>query len=205
MRLLSRLNPGPPTHGTCFCCLGFAPNVILRGMNESGSGPSTQVQIQQYRALLEVSEAIASHRDLHDLFKDLARRLKEVVPFQYLNLILHDPVRKVMRLHVLYADGPVFVQPGFESPLEETPAGRVWKTQSPLLISNLEEATGYPRIFQMLKDHGIKSACLLPLTSAQRRLGALGFGSREGYFYKETDIGFMQQVARQVAVRWTMS
>jgi formate hydrogenlyase transcriptional activator len=169
-------------------------------MDESASGLSTQEQIQQYRALLEVSEAIASHRDLNDLFKDLAHRLKEVVPFQYLNLILHDPAREVMRLHVLYADGPVFVQPGFESPLEETPAGRVWQTQSPLLISNLEEVTDYPRIFQMLKAHAIKSACLLPLTSAQRRLGALGFGSREGYFYKETDIGFMQQVARQVAV-----
>ena len=29
----------------------------------------------EYRALLEVTEAIAAHRDLHELFRDLAQRL----------------------------------------------------------------------------------------------------------------------------------
>ncbi len=55
----------------------------------------------QHRALLEVAEAISQHRDLGELFHELAERLHRVVEFEYLNLILHDPARNVMRLHIL--------------------------------------------------------------------------------------------------------
>ena len=39
-----------------------------------------------YRALLAVSEAIVSHRDLSALFHELAGRLHHVVRFDYLSL-----------------------------------------------------------------------------------------------------------------------
>ena len=42
------------------------------------------------RLLAEVSESIASHPDLNELFHDLAQRLPRVVPFDYINLVLHD-------------------------------------------------------------------------------------------------------------------
>jgi len=38
---------------------------------------------EQYRALLEVAEAIAVHRDLSELFQDLAQRLPRIVPFEW--------------------------------------------------------------------------------------------------------------------------
>ena len=53
----------------------------------------------QYQALVEISEAIAGHRNLSELFQDLAERLPPIVPFDYINLVLHDPARDVMRLH----------------------------------------------------------------------------------------------------------
>ena len=40
----------------------------------------------QYRALLEVTEAIAVHRDLGELFVGLARRPPPIVPFDDINL-----------------------------------------------------------------------------------------------------------------------
>jgi len=45
---------------------------------------------QRYRALLAVSEAIVSHRDLSALFHALADRLHDVVRFDHFALILHD-------------------------------------------------------------------------------------------------------------------
>src|SRR5207302_7092425 len=45
---------------------------------------------EQYRALLAVSEAIASHRDLPALFHELAGRLHLVVRFANLALLLHE-------------------------------------------------------------------------------------------------------------------
>ncbi len=58
----------------------------------------------RHQALLEVAEAIAQHRDLGELFHELAERLHRVVEFEYLNLILYDPLRNVMRLHILESE-----------------------------------------------------------------------------------------------------
>ena len=44
----------------------------------------------QHQVLLEVAEAISQHRDLGELFHELAARLHGVVEFDYLNLTLHD-------------------------------------------------------------------------------------------------------------------
>ena len=56
---------------------------------------------EPYRTLLEVSEAISRHGDLNDLFHDLADRLRPVVAFDFLLLILHDADTDRMRLHIL--------------------------------------------------------------------------------------------------------
>jgi formate hydrogenlyase transcriptional activator len=41
---------------------------------------------------------------------------------------------------------------------------------------------------------------LLPLTSAHARLGAIGFGSTSTNAYNPSDMEFLEQIARQVAV-----
>ena len=56
---------------------------------------------EPYRALLAVSEAIVSHRDLSALFHELAGRLHEVVRFDCLGLVLHEAASQTMRLHIL--------------------------------------------------------------------------------------------------------
>src|SRR5580704_2824478 len=83
----------------------------------------------QHQALLEVAEAIAQHRDLGELFHELAARLHRVVEFDYLSLILHDAARNVMRLHILEAETPGNVRAGAEFAIGDTPSGLVWETQ----------------------------------------------------------------------------
>jgi formate hydrogenlyase transcriptional activator len=153
-----------------------------------------------YQVLLEVAESIASHRDLKELFHDLATRLHRVVQFDYLNLILHDKVRNVMRLHILETSRPTIIQEGFEMPAEWSAAGHVFETQQPLVISDLERDERFPQMRAVLQREGMNSMCLLPLTTAQRKLGALGMGRAEKRHYSLADIEFMQHVARQVAV-----
>src|SRR5437870_7135777 len=154
----------------------------------------------QRQALLEVAEAIALRRDLGELFHDLARRLHRVVQFDYLNLVLHDTARNVMRLHILETSQPTRVRPGLELPVGETPAGTVWETQQPLVVADIEQESRYPTLLQTLRQEQVKSFCMLPLTTAHRRLGALGFGRTVLHRYSEAEVEFMQQVARQVAV-----
>ena len=55
-------------------------------------------------------------------------------------------------------------------------------------------------LVSLLRENGIQSFCVIPLTTAQRRLGAMGFGSLQKRTYKTSELDFMQQVAKQVAV-----
>jgi formate hydrogenlyase transcriptional activator len=155
---------------------------------------------QQYRALLEVAEAISVHRRLDDLFRDLAQRLPRVVPFDYINLVLYDPTANVMRLSLLVAPEPHTIPPGLELPVEGSPGGLVWKTQQPLVVEDLELDDRFPRLTSLLRENGVHSFCSLPVTTALRRLGAMGFGTKEQRGYDDSELRFMQEVAKQVAV-----
>ena len=161
--------------------------------------PDTDAAVAQYRSLLDVAESISLNRDLPALFEDLAQRLRGVVLFDYLNLVLHVPERNTMRLRVLTSTRPT--DPSFlETPVDETPSGLVWQTQQPLVIHDIDQETRYPKIMQLLREHGVRSCCVLPLTTAQRRLGAMGLGGAEPSAFDRADLEFLVQVARQVAV-----
>ena len=60
----------------------------------------------RYQALLAVSASIVAHRDLCALFHDLACRLRQVVRFDYLTLVLYEVATNSMRMHVLEPPEP---------------------------------------------------------------------------------------------------
>src|SRR5438445_4146094 len=155
---------------------------------------------QQYRTLMAVSRAIVSHRDLATLFHDLAGRLHLVVRFDYLACVLHDATSNTMRLHVLETTEPIPVQAPRPSSVEEDPAGIVLQTQHPLIVSNVAEESRWPHFPERAKPFGVNSLCYLPLTTARRRLGILVFACKQAGAYDTADVGFLEQVAKQVAV-----
>jgi formate hydrogenlyase transcriptional activator len=157
---------------------------------------------RQLEALLEVSEAIAQQRDLPALFHDLAERLHSVVDFDFLTLVLHDPARNVMRLHILETRIPGEKQKptGSESSVEGNPAGWVWQTQQAFVVSDTEEETRFPEFLKRYREHNVRSLALLPLTTAQHRIGAMGFGRLVPQRITDTELQFMQRVASQMAV-----
>ncbi|MEW6130215.1 MAG: sigma 54-interacting transcriptional regulator [Acidobacteriota bacterium] len=155
--------------------------------------------IQQYQALLEVAEAIVSHKDLPSLFHALSQKLHHITPYDFIGVLLHDAERNVMRLHSLETPTPILSPPPPDSSVETSPSGYVWRTQQPLFI-DVESETRFPEIIALLRLQGMKALYVTPLTSVNRRLGAMGFGSKELSAYSQTHLSFLQQVARQVAV-----
>ncbi|HEU4344612.1 MAG TPA: sigma 54-interacting transcriptional regulator [Candidatus Binatia bacterium] len=172
---------------------------ILASMSGQESGDQKSKALRgQYQALLEVTESIASHRDLSELFHDLARPLRNVLHFDYLSVRLHDPERNVMRIHILEKSAPGELVT--ELPVEGSLGGSVWQTQQALLIDDIEHEVRFPRAMQRLRANHIRSCCCLPLSTAHRRLGAMTIGSVREKAYRPTEFRFLEQVARQVAV-----
>ncbi|HKW03042.1 MAG TPA: sigma 54-interacting transcriptional regulator [Vicinamibacterales bacterium] len=180
--------------------VAVAVDNVLHDESDRSAQFNLSQERDRLRLLLEVSESIASYRDLHELFEVLRQRLPRVVPFDFINLVLHDPVKDVMRLEVLATEQPTTVQPGFETPIDQSPAGLVMKTQQPLMIADLKDETRFPRLVSVLLENGVRSYCSVPITTALRRLGAMSFGSLEASKYNQSDLTFMTHVASQVAV-----
>src|SRR5260370_36640799 len=121
---------------------------------ETAPAAALELTRRQLEALLEVGEAIAQQRDLPALFHDLAERLHSVVDFDFLTLILHDPVRNVMRLHILETEHPTDAPIGKELSVDGHPSGWVWQKQEAFVVSDTHEETRYPEYMTVLREKG---------------------------------------------------
>ena len=167
--------------------------------NESAQIAVTGLPPQQYLILLELSKAIASHRDLTDLFHDLAGRLHNLFDFHNLAVMLYDERRNVMRMHTLDTTEPAMMSFPTEIPVEGSIAGWVWQNQQPFVTADGQQEARFVTT-QLARDFSIKSVCNLPLTTAHQRLGVLSFTSDKPGVYDHLDMEFAQLVAAQVAV-----
>jgi formate hydrogenlyase transcriptional activator len=170
------------------------------GISEAHDTPGARPESLAHQSLLEVSQAILLHRDLGGLFRDLSARLRAIVPFDFLNLVLYDAANNTMRLHILESATQIAPDvPEMEFPREDSPSGWVYQHQEPLVISNVHEETRWPRVMDLLQRNQIISSCWLPLTTAQHRLGALMFGFGAGSL-AGSQLDLMRQISAQVAV-----
>jgi formate hydrogenlyase transcriptional activator len=156
-------------------------------------------QTKKYLTLLELSKAIAAHRELPELFHDLACRLQNLFDFTHLGVLLHDSSRNVMRLHLLESCDPTQWQAPTEVPMEGSIAGWVWQNQEPVVVRDLELENRFP-VARTLLNYPVKSVCSLPMTSAHQRLGVMTFWSEKTGAYDRLDVEFAKLVAAQIAV-----
>ena len=158
------------------------------------------LQHQQYLMLLELSKAIASHRNLTDLCHDLAGRLPQLFDFHSLSIMLHDMARNVMRLHIVETSEPAMRQLPHEVLIDGSLTGLVWKSQEPVVIRDAQQET-YCTVWQTERvKYPVRSVCSLPLTTAHQRLGVLSIASDRPGVYDQLDLEFAQLVAAQIAV-----
>jgi formate hydrogenlyase transcriptional activator len=96
--------------------------------------PFPRSAVQKYETLLKIAGAIALHRDLGGLLRELAEYLHKVVKSDCVALALHDEKHGVTHWHTLQAPQGVEGQLGVESPVDESPSGWVWQHQETLLL-----------------------------------------------------------------------
>src|SRR5689334_10973948 len=155
----------------------------------------------RHDALLEISDVICTYRDLPTLLHHLAARLRKVVDFDYVVLMLHDPTIDKLRIHILEILLPNPPSGPMTTGVDEGAAGWVFSNQQSLVFDSVDDEQRFPDSMARLKSLGVKSCCYLPLTTPQQRLGTITFGSATaaGQF-PETTLPFLQRVANQVAI-----
>jgi formate hydrogenlyase transcriptional activator len=153
---------------------------------------------QRYEALLHMADLVVHHCGLPELLPELAQRLHKVASFEIASFSLYDPDKNVMRMH--FWEGSDRLSDLTELPVEESACGVAWEKQQPMVWPDLHLETRFQRAVDLLKQKGVRSYCTLPLTTAQKRFGALGLGSSRLNAYGEEDVQLLRRVAELVAL-----
>jgi formate hydrogenlyase transcriptional activator len=156
------------------------------------------IESGRYEALLEIADLMVRHRSLPELYHEMALGLRKVADFKFLNFTLYYPENKVMQLHFLGGE-PASGFPT-ELPLEESPTGWSWQRQQELMFQNLEGEVRFPRALEVLRAKEIRTYYVLPLTTGEKRLGALGLASVKINAYQEQDRQFLRRGAELIAL-----
>jgi formate hydrogenlyase transcriptional activator len=156
---------------------------------------------ERLRTLLDINNAIVTKLTRDELFNGISEALARVIKFDRLSLSLYDPQANVLRL-ITYA-GPYrrddYTPVGRVLQLNDSPAGRAFMTQKPVLRSDLDtgrQTSSEERAY----GHGFRSLCALPLVVRGTSAGAITVGSLTRNQYTEPDAEFLMEVASQIAI-----
>ena len=151
--------------------------------------------------LLDVNSALVSSLGIQKLFREISASIRRMVQQDYTHMSLYDKATDSMRIcSVHFAGDTPTVAPEILVPAAECPSGiafrqgkMVWFQQSDL------EQIGSTHTKNLLAL-GVKSVCCFPLTSHDKKLGALGLATKRDRAPTEDDAVLLSQIAAQVAI-----
>lgn len=68
------------------------------------------------------------------------------------------------------------------------------------MLPTLDRETRFAAVIQILRAAGMRSACILPLTSPLRRLGGLSIASRDEDAFPDAEVDLLRQLTGQIAL-----
>ncbi len=156
---------------------------------------------ERLHMLLEVNNTLVTNRDLQKLFPVISGFMRRMIRYDYASVAVYDEAAHSLSFFPL--DSPLTEGlAGWDTtlPVKETPAGHALMERETKIFAR-EDLLGIQSSYvsQML-EHGIESLCCIPLTTRQGELGTLNLASRESNAFAPPDVGFLEQIAAQVAV-----
>jgi formate hydrogenlyase transcriptional activator len=162
--------------------------------------PASARQIERYRTLLEINNAIIANLTRDALFSAIARALRPVLAFDRTAIFLHDPGKGVLKLFVLESSlSSDYFAVGLEMPPDESHVGWVFQHRQPLLRRDLPRERQFTAEEAALAD-GVRSYVAVPLVARGTVIGVLAVASTRTDQYTQSDADFLQEVANQVAL-----
>jgi formate hydrogenlyase transcriptional activator len=158
-----------------------------------------QEERDQLDLLLDVTNAVVTQLDTRALFRAVAPALRRCCRADLAALTLFDPESRTLRKHA--CDGPSDMRagppPAIDQPLT-SPSGQVYTTGQPRVFS-LDELQAHPETTPLVQ-RGVRSACSVPLATAQGVLGTLDLAAFAPDAFSPDQFPLMTRIAGQIAI-----
>jgi formate hydrogenlyase transcriptional activator len=179
---------------------------IERHLNEE----KLRLERDRLRLVLEITNSMASRLDLRRLIEVLSSSLLGVTRCDFCALLLPDADSGELRATILYnRDARGGLSDGAIVPIHASICGKAFRTGKTQHFDHLEELRDDPESFgneagrqfyERLMAEGLVSGCDLPLIGRSGVVGVLTGLKRSERAFERSDVVFLEQVARQVAM-----
>src|SRR5580658_1693631 len=156
---------------------------------------------RRYEAVLRLSEALSLCQEPEDLTKILSEQLREFLDFLQFYIVVYKENSTEVEWAVVGREKSL-VSAYADVPVQRRPSWQAYTRQEPIYIREWNTDEGVPsRLKQGIAAQGLEVGPLVfvPLTTPQRRLGALGMSGHPGISYSSDDISFLRLIGRVVA------
>ncbi|MGH9503378.1 MAG: sigma 54-interacting transcriptional regulator [Terriglobales bacterium] len=156
---------------------------------------------ERLHMLLEVNTTLVTNRDLQKLFPVISEFIRRMIRYDYASVAVYDESAHSLSLYPL--DSPLTTGlAGIDTtlPVKDTPAGHALLERETKIFSRADLMGIQSSFVSQMLEYGIESLCCIPLTTRKGELGTLNLASKEVDAFAPPDVGFLQQVAGQVAV-----
>lgn len=164
-----------------------------------------EYETTKLKLLLDLNNAIVSDLELTTLVQQISPRMRGLMHLDAVALILPDSESSALHLHALDFPGRKAQQPRSPEWLQRNSiAGEVFHSGKPWIggvkIGGSLRPMAQPDTQDLEAISGLKSFCVLPLIRRNRVLGVLGLGRLQETAFAQSDVDFLLQVAKQVAI-----
>jgi formate hydrogenlyase transcriptional activator len=151
--------------------------------------------------LLELTNSLVSNLELRDVLKTVMRSAARVMRSDSAVVALPDADGRHLRAYALDCPGSREVLEGDELVYgESTISAHVFRTGKPWVGRAADALESGFELNPKWFDPGFTVGCILPLLSRDRILGTLGLRRRDDTAYTDDEVGFLLQVANQIAI-----
>jgi formate hydrogenlyase transcriptional activator len=182
--------------------VALEPEGNLRSDNEGTQGQNKLAIVERSDAeiLLSMTDLIVGASALPQLFEELTPLLRQLTHCTLVEFAVCDAARNCVVTHFWKMETEMRSWDATSSLSEESPNGWVWEHQGPVRIPDVQRETRFVGTVRALREHGVRSYLVVPMSSSRRRYGALGIGRAEAEAEGSETLLLLERAARLVAL-----
>ena len=176
--------------------LELVVNQIALALDDALNFQASKRAQERLAARFGLTNSVVSNLDLRGVLRAVSASIRRVMQCDGVGVCLPEGENGKLRLYALDFPGSQgIVREEMLPPEEDVSALAALRTGRPVRVTGRELSEGHH-----LRAVGVRTVCHLPLASQKGVLGVLTLGSLEEGAFPEEEIGFLAQVANQVAI-----
>jgi len=159
-----------------------------------------RVERSSTEILLAITDLIVGGGALPELFEELTPLLRQLTNYRLVEIAVCNLKNNCSVTYFWGREPEARLWDGMSPGAKESPNGWVFENQEALWIPDATRETRFPEALTEIREKGVRSYMVVPMSSQRRRYGALGIGKGEEDIAGAETLVLLERAARLVAL-----